>query len=48
MKIPEQLKVCEYENELKKLIKDLKENKCKKDLIDKYNLPENIKFYIYI
>jgi acyl-[acyl carrier protein]--UDP-N-acetylglucosamine O-acyltransferase len=46
-KIPDELKIENYENELKKIIIDLKENNCDKYVIDKYQLPENISNYIY-
>lgn len=46
MKIPEKLNIIEYDNDLRNLIKDLKENECNSQIIEESNLPKNIKFYI--
>ena len=47
VKIPEELKIDTYENELRDLIEDLKKNNCDKELVKKYKFPENINYYIY-
>ena len=47
IKVPDELQIEKYDNEIQKLIIDLKENKCDKSLIDKYKLPTNITNYIY-
>ena len=47
IKIPEELQIDNYENELRNLINDLKNNNCNKELIKKYNLPDNIRSHIY-
>jgi UDP-N-acetylglucosamine acyltransferase len=46
-KIPENLEVEKYENEIRNLIDDLKKNNCDDELIKKYNLPKNILNDIY-
>ena len=46
MKIPENLNIFEYENEIQNLIKNLKENECDSKFIEESNLPKEIKFYI--
>ena len=46
MKIPEKLNIIEYDNDLRNLIKDLKENECNSHIIEESNLPKDIKFYI--
>jgi|MGYP005653536951 acyl-[acyl carrier protein]--UDP-N-acetylglucosamine O-acyltransferase len=46
MKVPEKLNIMEYDNDLRNLIKDLKENKCYSKFVEKSNLPKDIKFYI--
>ena len=46
MKIPGKLNIIEYDNDLRNLIKDLKENECNTQIIQKSNLPKDIKFYI--
>jgi len=47
IKIPEELQIDNYENELKILIDELKKNNCDKEIIKKYKLPDNISTYIY-
>ena len=47
VKIPEELQIDTYNNELRNLIEDLKKNNCDKELVKKYKLPENINYYIY-
>lgn len=46
MKIPEKLNIIEYDNELRYLIKKLKENKCNSQIVQNSNLPKDIQFYI--
>ena len=46
MKVPEKLNIMEYDNDLRNLIKDLKENKCYSKFVEKSNLHKDIKFYI--
>ena len=46
-KIPEELHMNKYENELINLISDLKQNNCDKELVRKYNLPDNISAHVY-
>ena len=47
MKIPEKLYINNYENNLKNLIQELKENNCDKKSIEKYDLSIDIKNIIY-
>lgn len=47
VKIPKELNITKYENELKLLINELKENNCDLQLIHKYHLPSNIYTPIY-
>jgi acyl-[acyl carrier protein]--UDP-N-acetylglucosamine O-acyltransferase len=47
VKIPEELQINSYSNELINLIEDLKKNNCDKEIVKKYKLPENINYYIY-
>ena len=47
VKIPENLFIEKYDEKIRLLIKDLKNNKCDNELVKKYDLPENIKSYIY-
>ena len=47
VKIPDDLKINNYETNIRNLIDDLKNNNCEKNLIDKYNLPQNISIHIY-
>lgn len=42
IKIPENLEIDKYENEIRNLIDDLKKNNCDIELVKKYNLPKNI------
>lgn len=47
IKIPEKLDINNYENNLKNLIQELKENNCDKKFIEKYDLSVDIKNIIY-
>ena len=47
VKIPEELQIDTYSIELINLIENLKKNDCDKKLVKQYDLPENIKYYIY-
>jgi acyl-[acyl carrier protein]--UDP-N-acetylglucosamine O-acyltransferase len=47
VKIPEELQIDTYSSELINLIENLKKNDCDKKLVKQYDLPENIKYYIY-
>ena len=47
IKIPEELGIEKYENDMKELINELKANECDINLINKYNLPTKISSYIY-
>ena len=47
IKIPEELQIDNYEQQIQELIQDLKKNQCNSDLVKNYNLPKNINNYIY-
>lgn len=47
VKIPDEIQIDKYDETIRKLIEDLKNNKCDKDLVEKYKLPSNIKAPIY-
>ena len=47
VKIPEELQIDTYSSELINLIEKLKKNNCDKEIVKQYDLPENIKYYIY-
>ena len=47
IKIPKNLQVENYEDKLKDLVYNLKNNDCNKELIKNYDLPDNISIYIY-
>lgn len=47
IKIPEELQINLYNNELINMIEDLKKNNCNKEIVKKYKLPKNINDYIY-
>ena len=47
VKIPEELQIDNYENQIKDLIQDLKKNECNPKIVEKYKLPDNINSYIY-
>lgn len=47
MKIPEKLNIIEYDNDLRNLIKDLKENECNSQIIEDYDLSNDIKKIIF-
>ena len=47
MKIPEKLNIIEYDNDLRNLIKDLKENECNSQIIEESNLHKDIKLSIF-
>ena len=47
VKIPDEIQIDKYDETIRKLIEDLKNNKCDKDLVEKYQLPSNIKGPIY-
>ena len=45
-KVPNELEIEKYIDELSSLIKELKSNSCNKEIVEKYNLPQNINYYI--
>lgn len=47
VKVPEEIAIDEYDEKLRRLIAELKINKCDKDCVEKYELPDNIKGPIY-
>lgn len=47
IKIPENIEIEKYENDIRNLIDDLKKNNCDIELVKKYNLPKNILDDIY-
>ena len=46
-RIPDDIEIEKYDETIRKLIEDLKNNKCDKELVIKYELPDNIKSPIY-
>lgn len=47
IKIPENIEIDKYENNIRNLIEDLKKNNCDIELVKKYNLSKNISDDIY-
>jgi UDP-N-acetylglucosamine acyltransferase len=47
IKIPEDLLIEKYDEKIRMLIKELKNNDCDEQLVEKYKLPKNIEKYIY-
>lgn len=43
IKIPENLKLNEYESEIRNLLDDLKKNNCDKEIINDYKIPDDIR-----